>query len=71
MLTLTRSTNGVVNVYKDPLEHMNRRPKAHKALMNLVTTVDQLKFNHDSQLLAMASSTKENAWRLVSSFVNF
>jgi U3 small nucleolar RNA-associated protein 18 len=59
----TGSSSGVVNVYK------NDGPKAfstpHKSLMQLTTRIDYLKFNPDSQILAMASKDTKDALKLV------
>ena len=47
-------------------------PKLVKALGHLTTPVSTLRFNHDAQLLAMASKDKKDAMRLVSSlFLDF
>lgn len=41
-------------------------PKMIKALGNLTTPISTLKFNHDGQILAMASLDKKDALRFVS-----
>ena len=41
-------------------------PKLVKALGHLTTPISTLRFNHDSQILAMASKDKKDAMRLVS-----
>lgn len=70
------STTGVVNVYKaadaaEPSEGEVRERKAIKALLNFTTAVDTLRFDRTSQLLAIASSEKADALRLVSSCLHF
>lgn len=75
------SSSGVVNVYDRkrhasvlqpllpsavpvaPFKPSHQQPL--KALMNLTTTVDSLAFNHDCQILAMASRMKKDSLRLV------
>lgn len=62
--------SGIVNIYKihgDGSEsfHSISHPKPIKSIMNLTTTVSLLQFNHDSQLLAIASHTLANKIRLV------
>lgn len=42
------------------------RPKPLKAIGNLTTSISTLRFNHDSQLLAIASNTKKDQMRMVS-----
>lgn len=41
-------------------------PKPLKAIANLTTSISTLRFNHDSQLLAIASNTKKDQMRMVS-----
>ena len=40
-------------------------PKLVKALGHLTTPISTLRFNHDAQILAMASKDKKDAMRLV------
>ena len=40
-------------------------PKLIKALGHLTTPISTLRFNHDAQILAMASKDKKDAMRLV------
>lgn len=57
---------GIVNVYgSDAASGSVDRPKALKAIGNLTTSITSLKFNHDSQLLAMASNVKKDQMRMV------
>eukprot|EP00043_Microstomoeca_roanoka_P005218 m.54398 g.54398 ORF g.54398 m.54398 type:complete len:509 (+) comp12865_c0_seq2:51-1577(+) len=60
----TGSDAGVVNIY-DESHRAVTRPKPIKTLMNLVTTIDNLAFNHDGNVLCMASRMKRDALRLV------
>lgn len=76
-----RSTSGYVNVYgsdsfvvpnhpKDTFSTSGREtPQLVKALGHLTTPISSLKFNHDAQILAMASKDKKDALRLVCSFL--
>jgi len=59
------SSSGVVNVYDVPSLERTSTPTPMKALMNIVTPVTSLKFNHSSQILAMASDDSHNAVKLV------
>ena len=45
-------------------------PKLVKALGQLTTPISTLRFNHDAQILAMASKDKKDAMRLVGSFIH-
>jgi U3 small nucleolar RNA-associated protein 18 len=59
------SDSGVVNVYEHS-ECMTRdTPKPLKAIMNLTTAVDLLQFNSTSEILAIASSAKKDAVKMV------
>ncbi|KAI0825295.1 WD40-repeat-containing domain protein [Trametes gibbosa] len=62
----TGSRMGIVNVYgSDAASSGAERPKPLKALGNLTTSITSLRFNHDSQLLAMASNVKKDQMRMV------
>ncbi|GAA5969618.1 hypothetical protein JCM11641_008180 [Rhodosporidiobolus odoratus] len=62
------STTGIVNVY-DPSSRgqytQGGERKAKKAIENLVTSVSTMRFNHDAQLLALASKTNKDQLKLV------
>jgi U3 small nucleolar RNA-associated protein 18 len=65
-----RSTTGLVNVYgSDAATSLSAmsgaNPKPLKTIQNLTTKISTIRFNHDSQLLALASSDKNDAMRLV------
>jgi U3 small nucleolar RNA-associated protein 18 len=69
ILTCIHSANsGFVNVYGSDsiLSSDNNQPKPLKAIGNLTTSISSLRFNHDSQLLAIASNTKKDQMRMVS-----
>ncbi|XP_073973088.1 U3 small nucleolar RNA-associated protein 18 homolog wicked [Rhodnius prolixus] len=61
------SSSGVVNIYdkRALLARAERSPTPLKAIMNLVTPVKQVTFNHSSQLLGIASDEKDNAVKMV------
>ncbi|CCL98939.1 uncharacterized protein FIBRA_00946 [Fibroporia radiculosa] len=61
------SRTGLVNVYgpEASLGSQTGRPKLLKTIGNLTTSITSLRFNHDSQLLAMASNTKKDQMRLI------
>ena len=66
LLTGSSSKVGLVNVYGSGALHGTiDRPKALKSLGNLTTTITSLRFNHDSQLLAIASNVKKDQMRMV------
>ncbi|RPD58511.1 WD40 repeat-like protein [Lentinus tigrinus ALCF2SS1-6] len=58
---------GFVNVYGSDAVESNHdgKPKVLKALGNLTTSITSLRFNHDSQLLAIASNVKKDQMRMV------
>ncbi len=65
--TARRSRHGVVNVYNTS-SGANERPKLSKTIDNLTTSITSLRFNFDSQLLAMASDSKKDQMRMVRTF---
>ena len=79
------STSGFVNVYDSDsfsVRHddnfrtttssvFGAAPKLIKTLGNLTTPISTLRFNHDAQILAMASKDKKDAMRLVGRFCFF
>ncbi|OMO88014.1 hypothetical protein CCACVL1_08593 [Corchorus capsularis] len=58
------SDSGIVNVYNRD-EFLGGKRKPIKAIENLTTKVDFMKFNHDAQLLAICSTMKKNALKLI------
>ena len=68
VLSVNRSKSGIVNVYgsSDASSwRTSNRPRPLKAIGNLTTSISALRFNHDSQLLAIASKTQKDQMRLV------
>lgn len=66
----TGQESGVVNIYRlekseDNDFYSSANPKPIKTIMNLTTSITSLEFNHDSQLLAIASNSLRNKLRLV------
>ncbi|KAI0045734.1 WD40 repeat-like protein [Auriscalpium vulgare] len=61
------SKSGIVNVYgSDAVSSSgSERPKPLKAIGNLTTSISAARFNHDSQLLAIASNVKKDQMRLI------
>ncbi|KDP35122.1 hypothetical protein JCGZ_10656 [Jatropha curcas] len=66
------SDSGIVNVYNRE-EFLGGKRKPIKAIENLTTKVDFLKFNYDAQILAICSHMKKNSLKLihVPSFTTF
>lgn len=66
----TGSAQGVVNLYETKTVLEERNPTPVKVMMNLVTGITSLKFNHSCEILAAASNKKYNAFKMmhVSSF---
>jgi len=66
--SVTSSQSGIVNVYGSNASSSwsnTNRPKPLKSIGNLTTSISAVQFNHDSQLLAIASKTKKDQMRLV------
>ncbi|KAG2072987.1 WD40 repeat-like protein [Suillus decipiens] len=61
------SNTGLVNVYnaESTVDLGGGRPKTLKTIGNLTTSISTLRFNHDSQLLAIASNDKKDQMRMV------
>jgi U3 small nucleolar RNA-associated protein 18 len=62
------SKSGIINVYgSDASSSWSKsdRPRPLKTIGNLTTSISTLRFNHDSQLLAIASKTKKDQMRLM------
>ena len=58
---------GYVNVYDQDVKSRPKsdKPGLLKAIGNLTTPISTLRFNHDAQLLAIASNSKKDQMRLV------
>ncbi|KAG1855967.1 WD40-repeat-containing domain protein [Suillus subluteus] len=61
------SNTGLVNVYnaESTVDLEGGKPKTLKTIGNLTTSISTLRFNHDSQLLAIASNDKKDQMRMV------
>ncbi|KAI6018885.1 WD40-repeat-containing domain protein [Pisolithus marmoratus] len=59
------SNIGLVNVYNAKSVGGDPKPKPLKTIGNLTTNISCLRYNHDAQLLAMASNVKKDQMRLV------
>ncbi|GAB5588707.1 U3 snoRNP protein [Umbelopsis nana] len=60
------SKSGIVNVYgREVLRTDVHKPTPLKALGNLTTRIQEVKFNHDSQLMGISSNRKRDQFRLV------
>ncbi|KAG0241896.1 U3 snoRNP protein [Mortierella sp. GBA43] len=58
------SASGIVNVY-DRSCLTTRTPKALRAIGNLTTSIHTMRFNHDSQILAISSKSRKDQLRLI------
>ncbi|KAJ3017141.1 U3 snoRNP protein [Thoreauomyces humboldtii] len=61
----TGSQAGVVNLYDQSSCFASTNPSPQKAILNLTTPITNLRFNHDSQILAMASREAKDSLRLL------
>ena len=59
------SSAGVVNLYSADAARKSATPAPLRALMSLTTRVDGVLFNHDSQIMAIASKRNKDAFKLV------
>ncbi|XP_036421728.1 U3 small nucleolar RNA-associated protein 18 homolog [Colossoma macropomum] len=59
------SQSGVVNIYSQKTCLQESSPKPLKAVMNLLTAATSLRFNPNSEILAIASRAEDEANRLV------
>ncbi|KAI7820316.1 WD40-repeat-containing domain protein [Gamsiella multidivaricata] len=58
------SKSGIVNVY-DRTCLTTYKPKSLRAIGNLTTSIHTMRFNHDSQILAISSKARKDQLRLV------
>ena len=58
------SDSGIVNIYNRE-EFLGGKRKPIKTIENLTTKVDFMKFNHDSQIVAICSSMKKSSLKLI------
>lgn len=61
----TGSKEGVVNLYDANTILQEKVPVPLKIILNLVTSISELKFNPTSEILAMASDRKANAFKML------
>lgn len=59
------SNTGLVNIYNAERAREDTKPKPLKTIGNLTTNISCLRYNHDAQLLAMASNVKKDQMRLI------
>ena len=59
------SSSGIVNLYSREVSQSSSSPEPLRAIDNLTTPISALKFNPDSQILAIASKYKKDAFKLV------
>jgi len=60
----TGSEIGVVNIYRSSEALEKQNPIPLKRIFNLTTSVNNLLFNHSTQLLALSSNEKKNALKM-------
>ncbi|XP_027362905.1 U3 small nucleolar RNA-associated protein 18 homolog [Abrus precatorius] len=58
------SNSGIVNIYNRE-DFLGGKRKPIKTIENLTTKVDFMKFNHDSQILAICSGMKKSSLKLI------
>ncbi|KAI8637323.1 WD40-repeat-containing domain protein [Parasitella parasitica] len=62
----TGSSTGIVNLYdRSVLEPSNTKPTPIKAIANLTTRINNIVFNHDSQLMVITSQSKKDQLRVI------
>ncbi|CAO3648303.1 unnamed protein product [Mucor hiemalis] len=62
----TGSSTGVVNLYdRTVLDPTVTRPKPIKAIPNLTTRINNIVFNHDSQLMVISSQIKQDQLKII------
>ena len=58
--------SGVVNMYNNQnYGFSDYTPKPLKSIMNLQTSIDYMKFNHDGQILAMSTRREKDNMKLL------
>jgi U3 small nucleolar RNA-associated protein 18 len=60
----TGSNTGVVNIYNNDCL-TETKPIPQKSILNLTTSIHNMKFNSDSQLLAISSHSKKDQFKLI------
>ncbi|KAI8079668.1 WD40-repeat-containing domain protein [Gilbertella persicaria] len=62
----TGSSTGVVNLYdRSVLDPQQTHPQPIKAIQNLTTRINNIVFNHDSQLMVISSQLKRDQLRII------
>ncbi|GJQ67758.1 hypothetical protein Trydic_g16558 [Trypoxylus dichotomus] len=61
----TGSAEGVVNIYDAAEMMLTKTPKPKKTVLNLTTSINDLKFNSSSEILAFSSEDVDTAVRLL------
>lgn len=64
-LVAASSKQGVVNVYNYSNVITERSPRPEKTILNLTTAISSTKFNHTSEMLAIASKEVDDAVKIV------
>ncbi|RUP10416.1 hypothetical protein BC936DRAFT_140011, partial [Jimgerdemannia flammicorona] len=60
------SRTGVVNIYdRSCVDPLVAAPRPRKSILNLTTSVHALRFNHDAQIMGIASRSKKDQFKLV------
>ncbi|KAI8808686.1 WD40-repeat-containing domain protein [Cladochytrium replicatum] len=59
------SKSGIVNIYSGADCHSSERPKPLKSIPNLTTSIHQLRFHPDSQILAISSRARKDSLRML------
>ena len=61
----TGSSSGVVNIYNVNTLTSSAKPRPEKAILNLTTQIDNIRFNPSGEMLAMSSISKDTAVKIV------
>ena len=56
--------SGVVNIYSEHESFLNNKDPL-KSVMNLKTSADLVRFNHDGQILAMSSRREKQSFKML------
>jgi U3 small nucleolar RNA-associated protein 18 len=66
LIASCRSSTGIVNVYdRSVLEPESINPKPFKVIESLTTRINNILFNHDSQLMVISSQSKREQLRVI------
>ena len=69
LILLYSDEAGVINIYETDKLSGQSKPSPYKSIFNLTTTVNRLKFNSYSQILAASSMITPNSMKLVRHFI--